>query len=268
MSRIVPFDEMRCSDFSLKNPSALKQDYWDKYKVYSCLNQPKPDNTFLLINDCKADVLSNNGSLTAKKGDLLYMPKGAEYRIDFNEAKNGDIHSIVLHFDLFDENGEEFIFSGNNVTKFRTSIDVVNFAFDAAEEFNKKDYSPSRLHRDIYGIIYEIFQVDSKREVNKYLMTIEKGVELLSDSQCDLSISEIAKICMVSECYFRRLFYKCYGKSPVRFRNECRVEQAKKLLMSDVLTVTEVSQMSGFSDVYYFSKVFKSITGVSPKNYM
>ena len=227
--KVMSFEKMRCSEFCLKNPKALKQDYWDKYKTYSCLNQPKPDNTFLLINECNADVLSGDGGFTAKKGDLLYMPKGAEYRIDFSNAGGGDIHSIVLHFNAFDENGEEIVFSDNNVTKFRANIEIVNFAFDAAEEFNKKEYSPSRLFRDIYGIFCEIFQADPKRAVGKHLLTIETGAELLGDPKCDLSISEIAERCMVSECYFRRLFYKCYGRTPTRFRNECRVELAKKL---------------------------------------
>lgn len=195
------------------------------------------------------------------------MPKSAEYRINFNNAVNGGVHSIVLHFDAFDENREEIVFSDKNVTKFRTNIDIVNLVFDAAEEFDKNEYSSAKIYRDFYGIFYELSQINAKKDFDKYLMTIERGVELLSNPQCNMDISEIAKECMVSECYFRRLFYKCYGKSPTRFRNECKIEKAKKLLMSDVLSVTEISQMAGFSDIYYFSKVFKSITGVSPKNY-
>ncbi len=63
---------------------------------------------------------------------------------------------------------------------------------------------------------------------------------------------------------FGELFRNAFGVTPNRYLVTTRIERAKELLAVDGLTVTEVAELSGFSDVYYFSKVFKRETGVSP----
>ena len=267
--KTVTFEKLRCSEFYIRNLSALKQDYWDKYKVYSCITLPKPHNTLLLINDCDVFVRPKDGvCFEASKGDVLYMPTGAEYSIEFCNAKAGNIHSVVLHFNAFDETGDEIVFSNSDVTKYHAAMETVDLAFEAATEFLKQEYSPAKLYKDFYGILYEILKADNKREHIGEFFAIERRVDLLNDPECNLSIPEIAKKCMLSECYFRRLFLRRYGISPTKYRNECRINQAKKLLKAKVLSVTEVSRRVGFSDIYYFSKVFKETTGVSPKKYI
>jgi YesN/AraC family two-component response regulator len=46
-----------------------------------------------------------------------------------------------------------------------------------------------------------------------------------------------------------------------------RIELAKHMLESNCLTVGEVAELCGFSDVYYFSKVFKGICGIPPSKW-
>ena len=84
----------------------------------------------------------------------------------------------------------------------------------------------------------------------------------------EINIADIAKQCGVSECYFRRLFMEYSGMSPMDFRQHYRIEKAKQLLMSDEgLTITEIAEELGFTDVYHFIKTFKKYTNVSPKKY-
>ena len=46
-----------------------------------------------------------------------------------------------------------------------------------------------------------------------------------------------------------------------------RIEKAKELISSTKMKVYEVSEMVGFEDTGYFSRVFKKYTGISPKEY-
>jgi YesN/AraC family two-component response regulator len=46
-----------------------------------------------------------------------------------------------------------------------------------------------------------------------------------------------------------------------------KIELAQGLLSVGGITITEISDKCGFSDVYYFSKVFKQFTGKSPSNW-
>ena len=66
---------------------------------------------------------------------------------------------------------------------------------------------------------------------------------------------------------FGDLFRDMFGLSPNRYLILRRIEQAKSMLETNCLSVTEVAELCGFSDVYYFSKVFKQICGVSPSRW-
>ncbi|VAW32114.1 hypothetical protein MNBD_CHLOROFLEXI01-120, partial [hydrothermal vent metagenome] len=63
------------------------------------------------------------------------------------------------------------------------------------------------------------------------------------------------------------LFEKWVGESPKRYHTRCRIEQAGQLLRDQHLSVKVVADLVGFSDVSYFSRVFKQITGVAPTSW-
>jgi AraC-like DNA-binding protein len=60
------------------------------------------------------------------------------------------------------------------------------------------------------------------------------------------------------------LFQKYAGMSPNAYLIEQRVNHARELLCTTACSVTEVSAYVGYSDPYYFSKLFKKRTGVCP----
>ena len=70
--------------------------------------------------------------------------------------------------------------------------------------------------------------------------------------------------------HMRRLFREEYGKTPHEYLTELRIRSAKKLLSARNLSnysVTAVCMMVGFSDVSYFSRIFKKHTGLTPSEY-
>jgi AraC-like DNA-binding protein len=70
--------------------------------------------------------------------------------------------------------------------------------------------------------------------------------------------------------YIRKLFTKETGVSPLKYLTKIRLDNAKKLLDAtdaNRLKIKEISEMCGFSDALYFSRVFKKHYGVSPRDY-
>ena len=63
---------------------------------------------------------------------------------------------------------------------------------------------------------------------------------------------------------FNDLFKGNFGITPNRYIVLRRIEHAKSMLETHSLTVTKVAELCGFSDVYYFSKVFKQVCGITP----
>lgn len=45
------------------------------------------------------------------------------------------------------------------------------------------------------------------------------------------------------------------------------MEKAKSLLIEGEYSISEISAMVGYPDIYYFSKLFKKVEGLSPENY-
>lgn len=82
-----------------------------------------------------------------------------------------------------------------------------------------------------------------------------------------LSLQEIAGKFYVSREYISRRFKQEYGINFSDFICTVRIDKAKLLMQNPLIKLSQISEMVGFHDVKYFSKVFKKQVGVSPKDY-
>ena len=82
-----------------------------------------------------------------------------------------------------------------------------------------------------------------------------------------LSVSKVADIFGFSGKYLSSLFVKNMDMKFTEYLAKIRVEQAKKLLQSGKMPIAQLAAKCGYTDPYYFSKVFKSIVGVPPSQY-
>ena len=119
---------------------------------------------------------------------------------------------------------------------------------------------------DLYNIVARVN--NSGYYVKKYVI-MEAAEKYLEENLCkgSLSIQEIADQSNISEVYFRRLFKEKHGVSPMQYININRLKNAKNLLVEDELSISEISLVCGFLDVYSFSRAFKKWVGISPSEY-
>lgn len=82
-----------------------------------------------------------------------------------------------------------------------------------------------------------------------------------------ISVGEIAASCGLSRSHLYRLFMAHANQSPNEYLIRLRVDKAAHLLREKGLTVSEAAYSAGFTDPYYFSRIFKKIIGVSPSEY-
>lgn len=83
----------------------------------------------------------------------------------------------------------------------------------------------------------------------------------------DLSIEELAFLCGLSLSSFKRKFKGIYGSPPNKYITCKRLEKAQVLLKSSQLSISEIAYDCGFSDVGYFSKVFKKNYNILPSEW-
>lgn len=86
----------------------------------------------------------------------------------------------------------------------------------------------------------------------------------------DFNVTSALNLSGYAEDYIRAKFKIATGKTPARFVNQIRVEHALKLIdiYGEEISVSRLSEECGFSNPAYFSRVFKSIKAVSPRQYI
>ena len=82
-----------------------------------------------------------------------------------------------------------------------------------------------------------------------------------------LSLPEIAAYSYMSPYHFLRVFKNTYGETPNEFLIRLRVKQAKKMLITENFTVSEVCEKVGYTSLGSFSSLFLKQTGVTPTFY-
>lgn len=65
----------------------------------------------------------------------------------------------------------------------------------------------------------------------------------------------------ISTVYFRKLFTKTFGISPIKYLKKIRMQKAKELLMADSGSISDIARLTGFTSISTFSKVFKAENG-------
>ena len=82
-----------------------------------------------------------------------------------------------------------------------------------------------------------------------------------------ISLDSIAEHVNFSKTYLSRIFKEETGENISMYINKVRIEKAKLLMMDKSIGLIDVANLVGFEDQSYFSKVFRSLTGTSPKKY-
>ncbi|MDE5697711.1 MAG: AraC family transcriptional regulator [Lachnospiraceae bacterium] len=82
-----------------------------------------------------------------------------------------------------------------------------------------------------------------------------------------LTLSDIADHLRISPGYLSTSFSNYMNRTVSDYIAEVKIEHAKELIDSGQYLIYEIANQLGFENAYYFSKVFKKVTGMSPKNY-
>jgi AraC-like DNA-binding protein len=85
--------------------------------------------------------------------------------------------------------------------------------------------------------------------------------------QTSLSLSDIAKCSYMSRYHFLRSFKDVYGETPNEFLIRLRVEQAKKMLITENFSVSEICEKVGYTSLGSFSSLFLKQVGMAPTLY-
>ena len=238
---------------------------------YSLLRSPKKKNALIYFHSCRGHYRMINGmEIDATPGDLVYIPKGAAYEVNFSHTGTRAPDCIRIEF-LMMENQEDCVFSETIVNwKEHYPKYVQKKLFEIVNQYQAPVKSLMSIKSLFFGVLYDISYAFHKHYLsNAEFASIYDGIHYIeNDALQSLSISEIANMCYVSESYFRKTFKRYSGCSPTEYRLNKKIERAKDLLLTNEMTVREVAEELNFKNIYYFSRVFTKKVGIAPKTYV
>lgn len=85
--------------------------------------------------------------------------------------------------------------------------------------------------------------------------------------QNDITIEDIAAVCGINRSYFGKIFHSAVGRSPQAFLMNYRMVKAAELLKLTSLSVAEIGSAVGYNNPLHFSRAFKTIYGISPREW-
>ncbi len=88
-----------------------------------------------------------------------------------------------------------------------------------------------------------------------------------SEPQRAWTVRDLARQACYSGSHFNRIFKELTGKSPRAYITDARLRYARTLLRESSASVGNIAAELGYSDIYHFSRQFRSHLGLSPTQY-
>jgi len=187
---------------------------------------------------------------------IFFLNQRDDYDVEVIDATE----AFSVHFTTYDKiDTDSFCIPITNTSEIEAILHKAENAKGAGDEL--------KLLSLVYQLCAELERIRQKTYSPKDTrMLAAKGYMDIhfKDSNC---LSKAIKQSGLSYRRFNDLFKHQFDTTPNRYLTDLKIEHAQLLLDAKSLTVTEIAEMCGFSDVYYFSKVFKQICGVPPSKW-
>lgn len=233
----------------------------------------KPENPILFSEDASYDQsMKNIFNISLFKEDIR------KAYAEFDEKALHDIFTAIM--DLFE----------NQPAYYLQALDAAgNILYLSLSLLNNGEQLISEIFRDRsngYRSLYELTSVSQiidwlavlrdglcssfstyhKDYKNRIVLNVKRYIQEHVEEK--LTLNKVSEVFNISPSYLSVLFSKYNHTGFTDYINQTKVEAAKKMMADDHLKIYEISDALGFESAFYFSRVFKKVTGISPRDYM
>ncbi len=133
-------------------------------------------------------------------------------------------------------------------------------------DFEFTDIVRDGIMREIGGLVRRACSAKAPADPKAEL--VGRAISIIRTSSGKLSVADLSEKLFISKDYLRHLFLEYSDNSPIQHIINARIEKAKTLLLTcHSHTISQISEECGFDNPYYFSRLFKKITGATPTQF-
>lgn len=246
------------TDFNIDGILSIQQ-RWPPFTRFNYLEKPRRRHGLLLLTDYPALFdLPDGSQFKASSGDIMLLPKGSNYAVDFLKPPDKLAQPLLINFRMTDNAGNEILLPQKILRVCQDDGTLRPLFYTAAQLY--KHSSPVRLKATVYEILGKLFPLSDWDEL---------CIGYINHNFTDrFSIPQLAKKCGLSETAYRKRFKAATGMSPLQYINNLKIEKACQMLLdSEDIGIKEISDILNFYSLPYFYKVFKEYTGMTPMKY-
>lgn len=210
-------------------------------------------------------------SYLPENGQIMFFPKDSTYDVFLQNDVSDKDGCLAINFSSPDlRQTEPFVFTPKSANAFAP------YFIKAEKAWREKLPGYREKCMEYLFAIIAAMKADDVYSPSSHKKIIAPAVDYIHENYCGEKIysSALASLCGISEVYLRRLFTETYGLSPVDYINALKIERAKELLLESAqkgkreFRVGEIARLCGFTDVFYFTRLFKNATGYTPTDYI
>ena len=216
-------------------------------------------------------------SINLRKLQLLYLRPNVQYSLELDEDEPFCALAVQFSYIKVSFNSNKWDIADGIDTLPLDSVQVLKDYYQINNVFNKlveiwtlKLPGYEFITRTLLQqLLIEIYQNKKNNRTNySTSLKVEKIIEYMRrEINNRLTLDDLSDLVQLSPAYLSRVFKETTGYSVIEFFNKIKVDEAKKLIIEGDKKVREVAQILGFTDEFYFSRLFKKIEGINPSEF-
>jgi AraC-like DNA-binding protein len=212
---------------------------------------------------------NHKGKYEVKPGSLIITKPGVWHRFRPHQKTGWMENYIGFNGSIAEELFNLPFFSSQRPIKYIGNREEIIDAYHKTFEYvcDEKPGFQQVAAGMVMKLLGYIVSIEKQRNFsNKRVEKIIQNVrfKIRENIEKELDYKQYAEVNNISYSYFRKMFKKYTGVSPVQYQLDLKIIRAKEMLLSTDKIIKEISYDLGFRSVYYFSRMFKNKTGVSP----
>ena len=162
----------------------------------------------------------------------------------------------------------EIVKEGRNVFSPPYDVPVYNMIKRDNPPLGSEQMLKNLIEYFLIGVLRDFNTQEEGEREDETALSISQIVNYINDNYTEkITISELAFLFKTNRSTLCKEFKKYTGKTVVEYTNSIKLQRAKKLITSSDKTLTSIADELNFESIHYFTRFFKKLTGVSPKEY-